>query len=212
MKIKSFKKDIKNLGIVYTLVFFLVILIAVTVGVVSSFSPSPENTGLIGAILGGIIAGSLTLLGVYLTIEQQKAKDFLNNYPQFKNNAEEILESIECLNKSINSSNNENVIPLIESIINFSEKDMDILRIKAIPCGGKIFSEIMKIKKVLITFVTQAKADVKIVPDGGGGETISYYATDEKIEKLKEELTSSQKRIEEEINKEEEKFNAFYNL
>lgn len=212
MKVKNLKKDIKNLGIVYTLVFFLVILIAVTVAVVSSFSPSPENTGLIGAILGGIIAGSLTLLGVYLTIEQQKTKDFLNTYPQFKNNAEEILESIELLSKSLESNNYKNVKPIIESIIRFSETDIDILRIKAIPCGGKIFSEIMKIKKALTTFVIQAKADVKIVPDGSGFETVSYYAPDEKIEKLKAELKLSQKKIEEEMSKEEEKFNAFYNL
>lgn len=212
MKFKNLKRDIKNLGIVYTLVFFLVILIAVTVAVVSSFSPSPENTGLIGAILGGIIAGSLTLLGVYLTIEQQKTKDFLNTYPQFKNNAEEILEAIERLSKSINSPNYKNVKPLIETIINFSETDIDTLRIKAIPCGGKVFSEIMKIKKTLTTFVTQAKADVKIVPDGAGGQIVSYYASDEKIEKLKEELTLSQKKIEEEMNNEEEKFNVYYNL
>ena len=212
MKIKSLKKEVKNLGIVYTLVFFLIIIIAITVTVVSSFSPSPENTGLIGAILGGIIAGSLTLLGVYLTIEQQKTKDFLNNYPQYKNNAEEILESIESLSKSINTNNYKNVKPLIDSIINFSKRDIDSLRIKAIPCGGKIFSEIMKIKKALTAFVIQAKADVKIVPDGGGGEIVSYHASAQKIEKLKEELASSQKRIEEEMNKEEEKFNAFYNL
>jgi gas vesicle protein len=212
MIIKGLKKEIKNLGIVYTLVFFLIIIIAITVTVVSSFNPSPENTGLIGAILGGIIAGSLTLLGVYLTLEQQKTKDFLNTYPQFKNNAEEILESIEYLSKSINSTNNKNVKALIESIINFSKKDIDILRVKAIPCGGKIFSEIMKIKKVLTTFIAQAKADVKIVSDGGGGEIISYHASDEKIEELKKELAFSQNRIEEEMNKEEEKFNAFYNL
>lgn len=66
--------------------------------------------------------------------------------------------------------------------------------------------------KALTTFVTQAKADLKIVLDGGGSETISYYATDEKIKKLKEELVSSQKRIAEEMNNEEEKFNASYNL
>lgn len=212
MKKKSLKKEIKNLGIVYTLVIFLIMLIAVTVAVVSSFNPNPENTGLIGAILSGIIAGSLTLLGVYLTVEQQKTKDFLNTYPQFKNNAEEILESIESLSKSFHSNKLKNVKPLIETIINFSETEINILRIKAIPCGGKIFSEIMKMKKVLTTFVTQAKANVKIVPDEGGGETMSYYATEDMIVKLKEDLAFSQKKIEEEINKEEEKFNAFYNL
>ncbi|ANU26281.1 hypothetical protein [Planococcus versutus] len=70
----------------------------------------------------------------------------------------------------------------------------------------------MKIKKIINMFVIEAKATVKLISDDAGNETISYYATDEKIEKLKKDLATCKKRIDEEINKEEERFNAFYNL
>lgn len=206
------KKEIKNLSIIYTLVLFLIVLIAVTVGIVSSFNPSPENTGLIGAILSGIIAGSLTLLGVYLTIEQQKTKEFLNKYPQLKNNAEEILDSLNDIINLLNTYNEENKKSIIASVIDFSEKEIDSLRVKSIPCGGRVFSEIMKIKKTLNAFVTQARADVNIRSDGGGSYIVGYYATDENMEDFIKELTVSKERIYEEINKEEEKFNSFYNL
>ncbi|MFI8688536.1 hypothetical protein [Rossellomorea sp. NPDC077527] len=51
-----------------------------------------------GAILGGIISGGLTLIGVYLTISRQRETDFENKYPKMALKGNKIEERI---NKSI---------------------------------------------------------------------------------------------------------------
>lgn len=87
---KNFLSQIKLTGAILILIAYLGLLIAIVVAVVNLFSPNDANMGLIGAIVGGIISGSLTLLGVFLTIKVESNRKFIELYPEKRSSCDEI--------------------------------------------------------------------------------------------------------------------------
>ncbi|QOR65797.1 hypothetical protein IM538_18605 [Cytobacillus suaedae] len=114
-----------------------------------------------GAILGGIISGVITLLGVKLTIENQKRNEFINSYPRKRMFGDEISEKIHefvteiSLIKGLNS-NNKNKIAGLVKVFYYSLPDMIE---KSIEIDGHVYSNLQNIKSIVDSMLKYIEAN-----------------------------------------------------
>ncbi|MGN8647878.1 hypothetical protein ACTNEO_04985 [Gracilibacillus sp. HCP3S3_G5_1] len=162
----TIKTSLKNFSLACLLGAVFVLLIA---GVIIAIRQIPVSLksyeiGLISAILGGIVSGGLTLIGVKATLNNQYNKDFKDLYPRRKMILDEEIEVMGKIisfieNEIINSINNsqrlDDRIKLMESLI----ENATIVNGETYENTKKFIQECKKIENLLYNFYQDAKYD-----------------------------------------------------
>jgi len=204
-KLKNWLLDLKTK---YKIGFLLVFLLGMCIFILRSFNLSDAEMGFISAIMGGLVGGGFTLMGVQLTLENQYKKDFIDRYPVVKVNTEIILKIIEKLNRSITHSLESDdeyrfvslkkiLIEIEPNLIEYSIKSGGIIHYRVY----KIINHIKYIDSKMQKGITLRKGEL--------GDEIDYMIHSDILIKFKYDINNNLEQIIKELNKEERIFETY---
>lgn len=110
-------------------------------------------SGTIGAVVGGIISGGLTLGGVYLTIQNEKKNRIIDSYPVKRQHAGKVIIELQEIYNIINEAYDDSKEPeesfsttadIINALQKTIDKTNDLLNDSA-RVNGQFFSDTRKI-------------------------------------------------------------------
>lgn len=164
--IKKFRKNIKEeYHVLYTLIKFSLIFIlllpiffnAITfldwskIPLLSWIKVSESNqwvgffASYAGGILGGIISGSITLLGVVMTINENRKKDEIESYAKKRYHADKVIDQLKHLNSIDNLLENIRYTDIHKIVTNTNPLFENIL-LDASKVNGPFYIEVLKLK------------------------------------------------------------------